>query len=72
MITLGLKFILVSLPALLGVLHALRTRLAAQYHLVLWAAPLTAPRSRWQRRHLRKPCAECSMISEMVTTRLVR
>jgi hypothetical protein len=67
----GLALMMSAGPALFGVLYQLRHQVITGYHAALWADPLAAPRSRTERRHLRKPCGECSMIAELVVTRLV-
>ena len=69
MLVLGLKLILVTAPALAGVLHVLGARLVAQYHAELWGDVLTPARTWVQRRHLRRACAECELLAELATTR---
>lgn len=66
----GIAMILSAGPALAGVLHALNATLVRDYHAALWVSPLTGPRSLAERRHLRRQCGECSLISEMITSRL--
>jgi hypothetical protein len=66
----GLSLILSAGPALVGVLHALRAARIRDQHAELWADPLAPPRSRAQRRHLREVCGECSLIAEMISSRL--
>jgi len=74
MMAVGRGLMMASFPALLGVLgllHNARALALAGYHDVLWADPLAPPRSRAERRHLQKPCAECSMIVDLAVTRMV-
>lgn len=67
----GLALMVSAGAGLFGVLYQLHHIDISNYHARLWGAPFAPPRSRAQRRHLRKPCSECSMIAELVTTRLV-
>lgn len=67
MLHFGLSLILSAGPAFLGVLHALRTALVRDYHAVLMASPFAPPRSLVERRHLRAPCADCTMLAEMIS-----
>lgn len=67
-IDLGIKMMMISAPALAGVLHVLRYRLVCDYHVRLWDDPWSAPANRVERRHLHRACGECSLISEMVTS----
>lgn len=71
MIYYGIALMLSAGLALFGVLYQLHHLAIEGYHSALWADPLADPRSRTERRHLRKRCADCSMIAEMATTRLV-
>lgn len=66
----GIALMVCAGLGLFGVLAQLHHLVIAGYHEVLWRAPLTPPCSRAERRHLRKRCAECSMIAEMMTTRM--
>jgi len=66
----GIALILSAGPAFVGVLHALHRVMVGGLHEALWRDPLT-PVTTWvERRHLRRPCAECSMIAELQITRL--
>lgn len=55
--------------ALAGVLAELRSRALRDYHAALLDDPLTPARTRLQRRHLRRRCAECATLAELVVTR---
>jgi hypothetical protein len=70
MFSFGIGMILSSAPALAGVLHALATNLTKDFHARLMDNPLDAPRTWFERRHMTKSCSDCSMIAEMVVTRL--
>ena len=70
MFSFGMGMILSSAPALAGVLHALAHNLAKDFHARLMADPLSAPRTWFERRHMSRKCADCSMLAEMVVTRL--
>lgn len=65
----GLALVLSAGPPLLGVLAELRSRAIRAYHAVLLDAPLTAPNTRLERRHMRRHCATCATIAELATTR---
>lgn len=66
----GIALILSAGPALAGVLHALHRVLVCGLHEAFWRDPLT-PVTTWvERRHMRRPCAECSLIAEMHVSRL--
>jgi hypothetical protein len=67
----GLALMLCAGLGLFAVLHLLRHVAIAGYHDLLWADPLAPARSPLEQRHLRQPCAECSMIAELVVTRAV-
>lgn len=54
---------------LLGVLAELRHRALTRYHATLLDAPLTPPSTRLERRHLRRACATCSLLAELLVTR---
>ena len=73
MITFGLSLMACSLPPLLGVLHAIRARILSEFHdRQLLEGPLSVPRNRWQRWHLRwAQCADCQMAMERAVTRLL-
>lgn len=66
----GLAIMVCAGAGLFGVLYQLHHQLVAGYHDVLLADPLAPPRSRVERRHLRRPCATCGLLAAMVTTRL--
>jgi hypothetical protein len=65
----GLALMISAGLPLLGVLAELRHRAVQRYHSVLLDAPLTAPRTRLERRHMRRACPTCSLLSDLVTTR---
>lgn len=65
----GLALIISTVPPLLGVLAELRSRALARYHATLLDAPLTHPRTWLERHHMRRRCATCSLVAELVTTR---
>lgn len=63
----GLALMVCAGLGLAGVLAQLHHLAVAGYHDVLLAAPLTPPRSRAERGHLRRPCATCSLVAELAT-----
>lgn len=71
MIEYGVGLILSAGPALLGVLAELRARALRAYHADLLDDPLIPPRTRLERRHVRRACATCSLLGELVVTRYV-
>jgi hypothetical protein len=66
----GLALILSAGLGLAGVLYQLHHLAVEGYHELLLADPLAAPRSPTERRHLRRSCATCSLLADMVVTRL--
>lgn len=70
LIQFGLCTMIPAALALAGVLHALYAFNVAAYHDVALGSPLTPPRSRAARWHLRgRTCADCAMIVELAVTR---
>ena len=65
----GLALIVCAGAGLFGVLYQLHHMDIVALHERLWRHPLSPPRSRAQRRHLRTRCSDCSMIAELVVTR---
>lgn len=63
----GLALMACAGAGLFGVLYQLHHQLVEGYHDLLRDHPLTPPRSQVERRHLRQPCADCSMIAELAT-----
>lgn len=61
----GLALMVCAGAGLFGVLYQLHHVAVEGYHELVLAAPFTAPRSPVERRHLRKPCATCSMVAEL-------
>lgn len=66
----GIALMVCAGLGLTGVLYQLHHLAIEGYHSALWANHLERPRSAAERRHLRRPCSECSMIAELATTRL--
>lgn len=66
----GLALMISATPPLLGVLAELRHRAIQRYHATLLDAPLTAPRTWLERRHMKRACATCSLVAELAITRL--
>lgn len=64
----GLALMISAGLPLLGVLAELRHRAVRAYHAVLLNAPLTAPSTRLERRHMRRKCVTCATIAELITT----
>ena len=67
----GLALMISAGLPLLGVLAELRHRAIQRYHATLLDAPLASPRTRLERRHMRRACDTCSLVAELVTTRSV-
>lgn len=65
----GLALMLSAGLPLLGVLAELRHRAVQRYHTELLDSPLTAARSRVERRHMQRACSTCTVIAELVVTR---
>lgn len=63
MIYTGISLMLCAGLALAGVLYELHHRLIKAYHAAVWNDPLTQPRTRVERRHLTRPCSECSFVA---------
>jgi hypothetical protein len=61
----GLALMACAGMGLFGVLYQLHHLAIEGYHDVLRQAPLTPPRSLVERRHLRRPCSDCSMVAEL-------
>lgn len=71
MIQFGLSLMACSLPPLLGVLHAIRANVLAEFHGRQLQDPLAVPLGRWQRWHLQySSCLDCQMALERAVTRL--
>jgi hypothetical protein len=63
----GIALMVCAGIGLSGVLYQLHHQLVEGYHDVLRHAPFSPPRSHVERRHLRRACADCSMIAELAT-----
>jgi len=61
----GLALMVCAGAGLFGVLYQLHHLVIEGYHELVLAAPLAPPRSRVERRHLRRPCATCSLVAEL-------
>lgn len=57
---------------LLGVLAEMRSRALARYHATLLDAPLTRPRTRLEREHVRRACDTCSLLAELAVAHVKR
>jgi hypothetical protein len=67
MIYFGASLMLAAALPLTGVLYQLHYNLIRAYHTRLWADPLAPPSTSIERRHLTRPCTECSFIASTRT-----
>jgi hypothetical protein len=65
----GLSLMISVTPPLLGVLAELRHVALRNFHARLLDDPLAPARTRFERRHLRRRCAECALLAQLVVTR---
>lgn len=63
MIYTGISLIICAGLALAGVLYELHHRMIRAYHARVWNDPLAAPHTSLERRHLTRPCDECSFVA---------
>lgn len=65
----GLSLMISVTPPLLGVLAELHHVALRNFHARLLDDPLAPARTRLERRHLRRRCAECGVLATLVVTR---
>lgn len=63
----GIALMLCAGAGLFGVLYQLHHLVIEGYHELLREDPLTPAASAAERRHLQRPCPECSLLAEMAT-----
>lgn len=63
MIYFGASLMICAALGLAGVMAQLHHNLIKAYHREVWNNPLTAPRTLIERRHLTRPCPECSFVA---------
>jgi hypothetical protein len=68
MIYFGISLMVAAALPLAGVLYQLHHNLIRAYHTRLWTDPLAPPSTRLERRHLTRPCTECSFIASTRST----
>ena len=64
----GLALMICSAATLSGVLYQLHHNLIKAFHTRLWENPLSPARTWLERRHLTRPCEECSFIASTRTS----